>query len=374
LKSHLSAIAQKFHDDRYCFFITGDTARRLYLQKPPAILRGWTNADILYVARHFDFDDSMDESDCSIAVRIGNESLLLECDPLARCRFKEGSFVGFHRIASQQIFSTDGLLYDPAGDKFLDPWKCRSDIRNRVLRLISPLSDGRQMDLPTIFRAIYLECEEQFVPDTGLISVMSNADIQWSREILPQVRQGLNAVLTSTSPFPGLVRLNKLNVLCRIFPELEALKGCLQDKEFHPEGDVFNHTLECFRRLKKVSLSTALGLLLHDIGKPVTLTVDKNIHFPRHSWVGANMARRALRRLGYPGNLIEEVMFYIRNHLLRRVIQRMDNGRLEAFVRHPWFDNLLRIYLADIQGSMGDLTTYRQVLKQVEPYRRKNGR
>jgi poly(A) polymerase len=198
---------------------------------------------------------------------------------------------------------------------------------------------------------------------------MRGAEITLTREHAPVIRQGLESVLTSRRPYRGLIRLNQLGLLLRIFPELEHLQGCPQDKEFHPEGDVFVHTLECFRYVKRPPLALALGMLFHDVGKPATLTVDKHIHFPRHSSVGADIARGALRRLGFPRGLIEEVLFYVRNHLLRRVLRRLENGQLASFVRHPWFENLVRIYRADIQGSIGDLAEYRRVIKRIEPYR-----
>ncbi|MBN2430847.1 MAG: HD domain-containing protein [Acidobacteria bacterium] len=370
MKQDLTNIAVRFHQAGYCFYVVGDSARRLYQGQEIQTLDAWTNADILFVARTFDVDECPGEQDCSLRFPCGPWQVKLSCDPLNACRPPATSPRLLRQVAQRQCFTINSLLFDPAGDKFFDPTGCRTDIRSRVLRTTNgALAEAGRQQLARVFQAVYLESEEQFEPAGSLIEAIQDLDIQPSHELLPVIRQGLQSVLTAQRPYRGLWRLHQLGLLIRILPELEPLPGCPQDKEFHPEGDVFVHTLECFRHVRHAPLPMALGLLFHDVGKPATLTVDKHIHFPRHSSVGADIARGALRRLGFPRGLSEEVQFYIRNHLLKRVLRHLENGQLAAFVRHPWFENLLRIYRADIQGSIGDLGEYRRLIKRIEPYR-----
>lgn len=370
MNQNLASIAQRFHHEGYCFFVVGDAARRLYQGRRLQAVDAWTNADILFVARTFDVDECPAEEECSLRFLAGEVQVNLTCDPLVACRPRTNSSRLLREVAGRQCFTIQALLFDPLQDKFLDPTSCRDDIRNRVLRTTNgALDEAGRRQLVHVFQAVHLESEEQFEPTGSLIETMQGLEIPLSRELLPVIREGLQSVLTARRPHRGLRRLHQLGLLTRILPELETLQGCLQDKEFHPEGDVFMHTLECFRHVTHAPLGMALGLLFHDVGKPATLTVDKHIHFPRHSSVGADIARAALRRLGYPRGLSDEVQFYVRNHLLRRVLRRLENGQLAAFVRHPWFENLLRIYRADIQGSIGDLGEYRRLIRRIAPYR-----
>lgn len=364
----LAGMAWRFARDGFAFLVTGETACRWYQRREPAVLQIWTNADLLYAARQFDDLDVAEGGDWSAVARLGERSLRLSCDPLLAGRRGVLPPRELRRVAARQPFTVETLLYDPARDRFLDPLGSLPDIRARVLRLTAPAESLAAGGPELVLRAIFLECEEQFIPDPSLWAGLPSA---WALgpESRDRIRAGLEPVLTSRNPYLGVQRLDETGLLGAIFPELADLKGCPQDKDFHPEGDVFVHTHECFRRLHRLPLGLALGVLLHDIGKPVTLTVDRNLHFPGHSTAGAVMAVAALRRLGYRGELLREVAYYIRNHLLWRLVNRMPEDELAAFVRHPWFENLFRLYLADIYGSMGDSSSFRQVRRRVDPYR-----
>lgn len=368
-KRAMAELGRRFHAGGHLFFLTGETARQWYRRRPSPVLRGWTNADLLWVAGQFEEADFTPAGDWSVSVPVAGEILELTCDPLFHGRPGRARTADLQPLAARQPFTVHALLHEPVSDRFLDPLGARADVQRGVLRRVLQTPWTARSRAGLLFEAVWLECHEGLEPEPALLAELAEVPMPRDRDEMPAVRSGLEKVLTSRDPFNGLVRLDGLGALGRLLPEMEMLKGCPQDKEYHPEGDVFTHTLECFRRRRNLPIAVALGLLLHDIGKPSTLTVGKTLGYPGHSTAGAAVARSMLRRLGFPREVSEEVQFYIRNHLLWRILRAMNDDEVAVFARHPWFENLLRIYRADIQGSSGDLSNYRGILRRLAPFR-----
>lgn len=365
MKEELAELASRFQTSGYVFFIVGESARQFYLGRREAPYRAWTNADLISLARLFDIVNCAGDGVWSAEIPMSSGLLQVVCEPLWQPGGKHPAMPRLRQISERQAFTAHGLLYDPGRDRFIDPCGCLADVRSGRLRALSPPDDHPAARIRRLFEAVTLECEEQLAPQAELLAELASLPAPAGKEWLPLVRDGLSAVLTSRQPFIGLQRLHQLGALLEILPELTPLSGCPQDKEYHPEGDVLTHTLECFRRCRRLPLATALGLLLHDIGKPATLAAGKTLSFPRHASVGAAMAARVLRRLGHSQELGEEVRFYVRHHLLRQYLERCSAEEGEALIHHRWFENLLRIYRADIQGSSGDLSRYRALVRQL---------
>ena len=370
IRQQLGELARRFHRDGYRLYVVEETARRFYRRRDTAEIRLWTDADVIYLARALDDVNPCGEGRWSASAALGATRLLLACDPLAAGarRRSAGAVPDPRRVAGQAWFTVHGLLYDPARDRYLDPLGCRDDIRRGVLRALAPPGPRPAARLERLLSAAALAADEPLEPDPALLEELRAEPVALTRELLPAARAGLAAVLTARRPMAGLELLGELGALERIIPELAALRGCPQDKEYHPEGDVWVHTLECFRRCRRLPLGLALGLLLHDIAKPATLVVEKTVSFPGHSPAGAAMAGRILRRLGFERELVEEVQFYVRHHLLPKLVRDLPEVELAALARHPWFENLVRLYRADVQGSQGDMARYRSVLRRLAVY------
>lgn len=385
MKPGLREISETLRKDGYTFLVVGESARRLYAGERPSIVQGWTNADLLHLARRFDVrplsgTGEEPETPAPGAPRVAEDAvaaletegslLKLESDPLLSGTPGKIPLSRLKPVASRRPFTADALLFDPGRARFLDPTGCLQDIRHKVLRLLAPLAANPLRNLPALFRAVRMEVEEGYTPEPAVLDTFRGMVLPLDRPALPYYRQGLLDVLTGDNPQGGLGRLDDLGVLGRLIPEMEALKGCPQDKDYHPEGDVFTHTLECFRRVRKASPALGLSLLLHDIAKPLTLAMNKrNLHFPGHSTRGAEVAGQVLRRLGFDRALIEDVRFCIRNHLLPVVVNRVSEEEVIRLVRHPAFPTLLRLYREDVRGSMGDLASYRDLVRRIAPYR-----
>jgi len=189
-------------------------------------------------------------------------------------------------------------------------------------------------------------------------------------ELMEEIRPRLDRLFTSRDSHAAVTGLDRLHLLTALFPELVPAQELRQDKDFHPEGTVYEHTLECFRFIESPSLHLFLALLLHDVGKPSTATLDKNLRYPGHSRAGVALARRMLRRLGYDEPLIEKVAFHIRYHLVAHEMRRMSAPRQRELMEDELFPDLLRLYKADIRSCYGDLEQYYRVLAMAKEVRR----
>jgi poly(A) polymerase len=153
-------------------------------------------------------------------------------------------------------------------------------------------------------------------------------------------------------------------LLHEILPEVEAMKGVAQPPEFHPEGDVWTHTLIMIGGLREPSIELALGVLLHDVGKPPTFRVAERIRFDGHVEKGVAMAHAILTRLRFPNHAIETVEARVANHMKFRDTPHMRESTLKRFIRMPHFDEHMELHRLDCLSSHGGLDNYEFVRRK----------
>jgi poly(A) polymerase len=190
-----------------------------------------------------------------------------------------------------------------------------------------------------------------------------------------RIREELTKLLTEGAARRGFELLDELGLLAELLPEIAAMKGVPQPPQFHPEGDVWIHTLLMLRGLPAgVSPTLAWGVLLHDIGKPPTFrssneTGDR-IRFDGHVDVGVRMADELCRRLRFSNDDAEQIKTLIANHMKFKDVAQMRQSTLKRFVRLPQFEEHLELHRLDCQSSHGKLDAYNAVrafLAQTPP-------
>jgi len=144
------------------------------------------------------------------------------------------------------------------------------------------------------------------------------------------------------------------------------MKGVKQPPDFHPEGDVWIHTLGLLERLTSSSLELALAALLHDVGKPPTQTFEDRIRFSGHERVGAAMTRQILSRLRYPNGVVDAVESLVAQHMKFKDAPAMTEATFKRFARQEWFDTLLELHRIDLLASQRPLTNYETVRARRE--------
>ncbi|MDR1932744.1 MAG: HD domain-containing protein [Spirochaetales bacterium] len=203
-----------------------------------------------------------------------------------------------------------------------------------------------------------------------------------TRAFPPEVQRGLLAcILSGQNAFAGLRLLGDSGFLDALWPELACMREVSHSKEYHPEGDVWDHTLETFRYRKNTGLTIALALLLHDAGKPRAEAAGGR-RFDKHAEIGALIAEKFLNRLGFPPALTGDVVFLVRNHMLPGVIKTLPACRTQGIMESPLFPMLLEVYRCDLSstfrgpdGYYEACKVYRAFLKhRKNPYRGSDGK
>ena len=175
-------------------------------------------------------------------------------------------------------------------------------------------------------------------------------------------RNFLVCILLSPRPDWGLELVKKYGLLEAMWPELSAYDDVDHAKEFHPEGNVWKHTLETFRHRKAAAggafdLRLSLALLLHDAGKPIS-DAHSGKRFDGHAEIGARAAGRFLESLEFPRQLIQEIQYLVKNHMLPAALKRLPVTKTAEIMASPLFPTLMELYRCDESSSFKGLDSY----------------
>jgi poly(A) polymerase len=172
----------------------------------------------------------------------------------------------------------------------------------------------------------------------------------------------LTGLLTAHNPGPGFDFLKITGYISNNWPELAILDNVDHSKEYHPEGNVWKHTMETFNYRKAgarhaFDLTVSLGLLLHDTGKAVAEPTAGR-RFDGHAELGEVQARHFLERLEFDGQLISDVCYLVKNHLLPAALPRLPFSRTSEITSSPLFPALMELYRCDESSSFKGLDGY----------------
>ena len=266
---------------------------------------------------------------------------------------------------ARRDFTINALLEDPFTGEVVDHVGGLADLRARLIRAIGDPHERFAEDHLRMLRAVRFAAELgfQIEPRTfAAIRELAPAILRISAE---RIRDELTRILTGAAPRRGFELLDQTGLLEPILPEVARMKGVEQPPDYHPEGDVWTHTLAMLGLLRNAPLDLAWGCLLHDVGKPVTQTFEDRIRFTGHEKAGAGMARQILARLRYPKDLVERVAWLLAQHMRFKDAMRMTEATFRRFVRQPGFDTLLELYRIDLASSGRPLEIYEQVRQRL---------
>ena len=257
-------------------------------------------------------------------------------------------------------FTINGLLMDPISGEVLDYVGGRQDLQAHVLRTIGEPSERFAEDKLRMLRAVRFASRFGYQMNAATfagIRQMAPEIHQVSRE---RVRDELTKMLTEGHARGAFLLLDESGLLAEVLPEISAMKGVEQPPQYHPEGDVFVHTLLLLEKLPHPCPPTlAWGALLHDVGKPPTFRVAPDrIRFDGHVEVGVKMAEAICRRLRFSNDDTEQILALVNNHMRFAHIGQMKESTLKKFLRIKKFEEHLDLHRMDCQASHGDLTLY----------------
>lgn len=263
-------------------------------------------------------------------------------------------------------FTINGLLYDPLRARVLDYVGGQADIRSGRVRTIGDPLERFSEDRLRMLRAVRFTARFGFALDSGAREAIRKLASQISDVSAERVRDEMLKILTEGRARQGFELLDETGLLREVLPEVQAMQGVQQPPEFHPEGDVWTHTLLMLEGMRRPTPTLALGVLLHDVGKPPTFTVRERIRFDHHVAVGAQMAEAICARLRLSSRDTERVVELVRHHLRFKDFPQMRRSTQLRFLRMEGFDEHLELHRLDCASSHGDLTNYELARRMLE--------
>ena len=261
--------------------------------------------------------------------------------------------------ANRRDFTINGMFYDVSNDQLLDYVGGRRDLEEGIIRAIGEPDLRFREDHLRMMRAVRFSARFGFAIEPATASSIE-AGAKLIGKISPErIRDELTIILTQANSDIAFATLDSSGLLGHALPEVAAMRGVAQPPEFHPEGDVWTHVLAMLR-IKKRSASPTLawGILLHDVGKPVTYTETDRIRFNGHDKAGAAMSAEVCTRLRMPKAQAARIHELVANHMRFMHVEKMREARLKRFLREPYFEELLELHRVDCLASHGNLRTH----------------
>ena len=282
----------------------------------------------------------------------------------------EVRFVDAEQDAHRRDFTINALFYDPLSDVVEDHVGGRRDLEARILRTVGEPRQRFGEDHLRLLRGVRFAARLGYTIEDATFRSMKELASLIRDVSAERVRDEILKMLTEGAARRAFELLDETALLEHVLPEVSRMKGVHQPPEFHPEGDVFEHTLLMLEQMREPTPPLALGVLLHDVGKPQTMSVEDRIRFNGHDREGTRIARDVCRRLRLPADDAARVVWLVAQHMRFAAIPAMRESKLKRFVRHEAFPDLLELCRLDCLASHMDMDTIewaRAYLAQLEP-------
>lgn len=328
----------------------------------------------------------------AVGTQFGVILVILDGDPFEVATFRyDGPYLDGRRpsnvrFASMQEdilrrdFTINGMMYDPIADRLIDLIGGREDLERRLVRAIGDPAERFREDRLRTVRAVRFAASLGFTIEENTFRAIKDhaptiTQISWER-----IGEEITRILTEGGAKRGFELLDATQLLRVLFPEVEAMKGVEQTPDFHPEGDVFVHTLMLLGHLTVSSDQTphsslltphpseslAYGCLLHDIAKPVCVKKEiGRITFYGHTEKGAEMAVEIMKRLKRSRAAWERVAYLVKNHLRHTQAPKMRLSTLKRFLGEEGIEELLELARIDALSASGDLQYYHFCMEKM---------
>jgi poly(A) polymerase len=349
-------------DERTEIFVGGRASRM-------SLSDGGKSTDLFLDSEAHGLQQDRSQAGTDVSVPISSSHAL--CVEVATFRSDVGYSDGRHpdevRFSSdpredvrRRDFTINGLLLDPFTHEVLDYVDGRRDLEAGIIRAIGNPELRFTEDKLRMLRAVRFAARFQYAIDPATGKAIHKLAAQVHQVSRERVRDELTKMLTEGRARNALLLLDQSGLLHEVLPEVEAMKGVEQPPEYHPEGDVFVHTLLLLDQLNSPCAPTlAWGALLHDVGKPPTFRVAPDrIRFDGHVDVGVKMAQTICRRLRFSNTETEQILALVANHMRFADVERMKDSTFKRFVRMPLFDEHLELHRLDCESSHADLHLY----------------
>jgi poly(A) polymerase len=281
-------------------------------------------------------------------------------------------FTSLEEDAKRRDFTINGLFFDTEKNAVIDFVGGKEDIQKKIIKTIGEPSQRFLEDHLRMMRAIRFSVQLGFEIEKNTFAAISKHADLIQKVSAERIRDELTKILTSKNPAEGIRLLDQVGLLKHILPEVILLKGVEQPMEYHPEGDVFIHTMMLLEGLKEnAPIELAMGALLHDIAKPQTFerAVDR-IRFHGHDVLGAEMSYEICKRLHYSNEQTELICSLVREHLRFKDAFNMRLSTLKRFLSLDRFDLHLQLHWLDCMASHKKLEAFHFCTEKYEEFKK----
>jgi poly(A) polymerase len=275
-------------------------------------------------------------------------------------------------------FTINGLLLDPlAAPQFssqqlrcavLDYVDGLADLDAGIIRAIGEPARRFEEDQLRLLRAVRFAARFGFAIEPVTLAAIRAMAPKISSVSRERVREELTKMLTEGHARRAFELLDETGLLAEVLPEIAKMKGIQQPAQYHPEGDVWTHTLMLLEQIEAgAPLTLAWGALLHDVGKPATFRVAPDrIRFDGHVDVGVAMGAEICRRFRFSNDETRQILALIENHMRFADAERMKPSTLKRFFRLEEFPQHLALHKMDCMAASGNLEHWDFVRERYE--------
>lgn len=270
-------------------------------------------------------------------------------------------------------FTINGLLLDGLAEGLEAPDQLRAavldyvgglaDLDNGIVRAIGDPALRFEEDHLRMLRGVRFASRFGFAIEAQTLAAMRSYADKIQTISSERVRDELTRMLTEGHARWAFELLDEARLLEFVLPEVSQLKGIAQPPQYHPEGDVWTHTLMLLEQLEAdCPITLAWGALLHDIGKPATYQAPSSpsdrIRFNGHVEVGVRIAAEICRRLRFSNDDTTQILALVQNHMRFADTPHMKAATLKRFFRLDRFPEHLALHRMDCMASSGNLDHY----------------
>ena len=265
-------------------------------------------------------------------------------------------------------FTINGMLLDPQVFRetgglepaILDYVGGRADLAAGLIRAIGDPAKRFAEDKLRMLRAVRFAARFAFELEAETEAAIRRFASDIRQVSCERIRDELTRMLTEGRARRAFELLDRTGLLREVLPEIDRMQGVEQPPEYHPEGDVFTHTMILLEQLAAgVSPTLAWGALLHDVGKPATFQPGPGrIRFNGHVEVGVRIVEDIARRLRFSNEETSQIVSLVENHMRFGDVEKMKPSTLKRFFRLPDFPEHLALHRMDCLASHRDLSLY----------------
>ena len=280
-------------------------------------------------------------------------------------------FCSIEEDAKRRDLTINGMFYDPVAKKLHDFVGGQHDIQQRMVKFIGDPASRIKEDHLRMLRAIRFASRFNYSMEFYSALAIHNNASKIASVSIERIRDELIKMVLHSNRANALNHLEQIGILEHVLPEVHAMAGCEQNAKWHPEGDVFNHTVAALKCLDDtVGVVETWATLLHDVGKPVISTEEDGvIRAITHDTVGAKMAETILRRLKFPNDEIEKIVGIVKDHMKIKHCVEFRNSTLNKYMISGYFDELMKVSLADSKSGANDVEWHSILQDRIKTFK-----